>query len=410
MRCKRTLFWILLFLCAGAYSCKNGDDSTNSSEQPQITSVSPSQLNPGVQDVEGSIFGRNLVGVQSVNMGDGIVVERFSGLSSSEIYIFISVMREAPPGPRTISIQTNGGVATSSGTFTVGDNVMPLATFTISPPAGTKATNFRFDASNSNDPDGSISDYRWSFGDGRTGTGRVVNHQYDAARDFDVKLTVTDNRSATHTASRTLFVDASKPPVASFKFNPSSGNIGTTFTFDASASRDPDGQIRDYRWNFADGKSGNGRIVEHQFSTSSVFPVQLVVTDNTRMSAAHTQFVRVGTPPPGDDDDDDDDGGGAGECRNPASDRGLIFGTVIGVDGSNAIVRLPSGSTCANSFYMCGDMRRADPERFRGIIKRMEDLGNDTFSIFNDCPFEWPPDIGEEVFLIHKTCSNNFCP
>jgi hypothetical protein len=55
-------------------------------------------------------------------------------------------------------------------------------------------------------------------------------------------------------------------------------------------------------------------------------------------------------------------------------------------------------------------MRKASPENFYGIVKSMSDLGDGTFRVFNDCPFRWPPPVGEEVFLIWKTCSQNFCP
>ena len=96
MRGSRLILTALV--CLAVISCKTGgDQQTNTTgEQPQITSVTPGSLNPGTAHVEGSIFGKNLNGVISVNLGDGVVIERYSGISSTEIYIFVSVTRMLP--------------------------------------------------------------------------------------------------------------------------------------------------------------------------------------------------------------------------------------------------------------------------------------------------------------------------
>ena len=56
-----------------------------------------------------------------------------------------------------------------------------------------------FNGSRSYDPDGTIASYAWSFGDGGTGTGSVVNHAYTTAGTYTATLTVTDNLGATGT-------------------------------------------------------------------------------------------------------------------------------------------------------------------------------------------------------------------
>ena len=66
----------------------------------------------------------------------------------------------------------------------------PVASFTytyLSP------ITITFDASRSYDPDGSIIEYKWDFGDGLTGTGITYNHTYIANGTYNVKLTVIDN-------------------------------------------------------------------------------------------------------------------------------------------------------------------------------------------------------------------------
>jgi PKD repeat protein len=64
------------------------------------------------------------------------------------------------------------------------------------------------DATESNDPDGTISKYSWSFGDGENGTGTTISHTYTVAGTYDATLTVTDNSGATDMASTTITVNA----------------------------------------------------------------------------------------------------------------------------------------------------------------------------------------------------------
>ncbi len=57
-------------------------------------------------------------------------------------------------------------------------------------------TAVTFNGSGSSDADGTITSYAWSFGDGTTGTGSIVNHTYSASGTKTVTLIVTDNSGA----------------------------------------------------------------------------------------------------------------------------------------------------------------------------------------------------------------------
>ncbi|MFT3970682.1 MAG: PKD domain-containing protein [Micropruina sp.] len=63
----------------------------------------------------------------------------------------------------------------------------------------------------SNDPDGSITEYAWDFGDGATDTGADATHTYAADGSYVVKLTVTDNSGAKDSATREVTVAATPP-------------------------------------------------------------------------------------------------------------------------------------------------------------------------------------------------------
>ncbi len=61
-----------------------------------------------------------------------------------------------------------------------------------------------FDGSNSFDPNNNITEYSWSFGDGRTSSGAVVQHSYSAPGSKTVSLTVEDSCGASNTANQTI--------------------------------------------------------------------------------------------------------------------------------------------------------------------------------------------------------------
>ena len=73
------------------------------------------------------------------------------------------------------------------------ENQPPVAAFT----SNCSGLNCNFDATDTEDPDGTIVNYTWDFGDGKTGTGRTISHRYAAAGTYNVVLTVTDNGGAT---------------------------------------------------------------------------------------------------------------------------------------------------------------------------------------------------------------------
>jgi PKD repeat protein len=399
---KYLCFAILVFsLLILSSNC--GRDDTTSKNAPQITNVSPAVVNPGQNGIVGHIYGSKLQDVISVDMGPGITVEQLQNISEADLYLYFSVSRDATGGDHPITLYPiSGNVVTVPKVFSVDNNRLPEARFVVRPPSGTKTTTFEFDATGSADEAGNIVNYQWDFGDSHQANGKKVSHKYASAKNFQAKLTVTDNENGTDQTSREVVVQASKPPIALFTFSPSAGDTSTTFRFDANSSRDSDGRIASYSWNFGDGTTASGPTAQHRYASNSTFLIRLTVRDNSGMISTTSRALHVG-----------EGGGGGGEgelCTNPANNNGLIFGTVVGVDGDNAIVRFPSGTTCSNAYYHCGDMRKANPENFYGIIRSMRDLGNGTFSIENDCPFRWPPAIGEDVFLIYKTCSENHCP
>ena len=55
-----------------------------------------------------------------------------------------------------------------------------------------------FSSAGSGDPDGTLANVAWNFGDGTVGTGSPVSHTYSDEASKTVTLTVTDNNGASH--------------------------------------------------------------------------------------------------------------------------------------------------------------------------------------------------------------------
>jgi len=73
---------------------------------------------------------------------------------------------------------------------------------------GTQNSPLTFTASGSYDPDGSIAEYAWDFGDGKTGSGVTISHTYTTTGDYTAALTVTDDQGVTDTATCKVTIKA----------------------------------------------------------------------------------------------------------------------------------------------------------------------------------------------------------
>lgn len=84
-------------------------------------------------------------------------------------------------------------------------------------------------------------------------------------------------------------------PLPSFSFSPSSPTQGDDVEFDASASKDADGKIVTYFWNFGDGTTESRPVptVDHKFSAAKKYTVVLTVTDDTGHQASTSAVVDI---------------------------------------------------------------------------------------------------------------------
>ncbi len=111
----------------------------------------------------------------------------------------------------------------------------------VNPTSGIAPETIMFNAIGSLAPDGAITNYSWSFGDGSIATGMMVNHTYTAAGTFTATLTVIDNLGVSASKSTIITIVANHPPISSFVgSSETSGPLN--YQFDASASCDSGGR------------------------------------------------------------------------------------------------------------------------------------------------------------------------
>ena len=114
-------------------------------------------------------------------------------LSSTTYYLALKTADEVPNW---------SGFSNITSVTTTGPNQPPVASFTWSPESPFYSGDVvTFDASASFDPDGTIVQYLWDFGDGFTAEGKIVTHRFRGAMDepktYNVSLTVKDDQGAT---------------------------------------------------------------------------------------------------------------------------------------------------------------------------------------------------------------------
>jgi hypothetical protein len=86
-------------------------------------------------------------------------------------------------------------------------------------------------------------------------------------------------------------------PDAAIAITPAQALLGTPMAFDASASRDPDGDPLAFSWAFGDGATGSGASAPHTFGASGLYQVSVTATDPTGLTSTATQAAGVEEPP-----------------------------------------------------------------------------------------------------------------
>ena len=119
-------------------------------------------------------------------------------------------------------------------------NQPPIAVMSANPLSGPAPLTVTFNGSGSTDPDGSVTSWIWSFGDGTSATGAVVTHTYTTMWiTYYPSLTVVDNRGASSWITGSpIVVNAPPPPAAPSLLTASISGASVVLTWQDNSSNE----------------------------------------------------------------------------------------------------------------------------------------------------------------------------
>lgn len=181
-------------------------------------------------------------------------------------------------------------------TFAAGDfpaSVPTVARFTASPNNPGVNQDIQFNASASTPSNGT---FFWTFGDGRTATGRTQTHRYGQPGTYIVTLTVTSDTGQTATATSTVNVTTTLPgQSANFTFSPATPAVNQDIYFNASTSTVSGAT---YSWDFGDGTTGTGVTATKRYARAGTYTVVLRATNPVGQSASTARSITVSSTSP----------------------------------------------------------------------------------------------------------------
>jgi PKD repeat protein len=218
---------------------------------------------------------------------------------------------EAAAYPITVRAAfTDGTTGTVSSTLTVQPpdappNQAPQAALSLSAATLQVGGSVTADASGSLDPDGSIANYSFDWGDGTQSTSATPGaaHVYDSpCPACQVGLVVTDDKGLTAAASAPIDVQPpprDNPPTASLTLSSATVEAGQQLSASAAGSSDAEGPV-EYRFAWGDG-SDTGFTPDvsatHTYTSAGPVTVTLTVRDSAGQEATATAPLTVTTPP-----------------------------------------------------------------------------------------------------------------
>ncbi|MDK3017193.1 PKD domain-containing protein [Pseudodonghicola flavimaris] len=201
------------------------------------------------------------------------------------------------PGTYTVTLTITGdarGSCSPLDSDTAEVVVLPAPALEISAPARAAAgVETALTATLSGIDSGVAGALIWDFGDGTTAESAEVRHSWTEPGAYLVTLRAEleggDSACGSQQTVHRVVVNA--PPVPAFT-GPEVLAPGQAVRFDAGGSRDSDGAIVGYDWDFGDGASASGVVAEHRFETAGTYDVRLTVRDEAGVSNSAVSLSR----------------------------------------------------------------------------------------------------------------------
>jgi PKD repeat protein len=195
-----------------------------------------------------------------------------------------------------LKVIDNQGASTTTSVMLGVANQQPHAVASATPDAGLPPLSLLFSSAGSFDPDGTLVDFHWDFGDGTSADGATVSHTYPAPGFYFASLTVTDNGGDTAKINVSVLAGKTFTPKSS-RFNLNFKRIAvdkftlSTRTLPCDPALIPAGlmgtvQIGSLTYNFTLDEKGRSKIppvniVFKPSKTSLTVTISRTTLDNT---------------------------------------------------------------------------------------------------------------------------------
>jgi gliding motility-associated-like protein len=146
----------------------------------------------------------------------------------------------------------------------------------------------------SNFAGGSITEWRWSFGDSSLiNTNQNPSHLYATAGTYVVTLIAKNNLGCYDTISKTIIIH----PMPHASFVPANVCFGDLSQFNSLSTVVSPDVISAYTWLFGDGNMINGSAVSHLYGAAGTYTIQLFVTTNFGCADSITKQTVINSVP-----------------------------------------------------------------------------------------------------------------
>lgn len=106
----------------------------------------------------------------------------------------------------TLTVTDNEGLSDTAEVIVNVVAVPPTAKALATPKSVNVGESISFSGTDSTDPDGTITSYKWDFGDGNTASGEIATHNYSSKGNYTAKLTVRDKDGLSDTTEVSVTV------------------------------------------------------------------------------------------------------------------------------------------------------------------------------------------------------------
>lgn len=290
--------YILVGIHGGGATLEASFDDFTLVDSPPQAALSVSDPNPNVDefvlfDGSQSPYPFDLAGYL-FDFGDG---ESTGWISSSTAYHSYSA--EGSYDAR-LKVRADNGKESDWASVTICvDCLLPTVAFSVDPTEVLTDVLVHFSANGSSDSDGQIVGYLFDFGDGTTSgwiMSSYVSHIYEDGGSFDARVKAVDDDGHETGWSAPVRIEVqNRAPLAVLWVEDQMIVEGETIWFDALMSRDWDGIVVDYFYDFGDGTSSgwlSTPVIYHTYHEAGMYNASLKVRDDEGEESGQT-FVPI---------------------------------------------------------------------------------------------------------------------